>query len=381
MNFGAPRTGGPLGPGAMSGPGMGPMAPTAGGGGPASGAPAIVAPRDAYDAELAPAHEELSGTEIIAWVGNDPILSGDILPQVNEIIEKNIAQIPPEQLDATRRKLLKDYLRPVIETKLIFADAKRKLPKDNMPKIQAQVDENFEKELVPAMIADSKLKTRGELDQKLRLGGSSLEKQRQAYFERAVASQFIHQQVKQEFEITHQQMLDYYHAHLPDYETPPRARWEQLRVRFDRHASREEAWQLLAGWGNELLKGASMAEMAKQHSDDKSCENGLHDWTRKGSVASADLDAAIFNLPVGTLSRIIEDDHGLSIIRVVERYGVVRTPFTEAQIEIKKKIKDSRAEGEMERYVKKLRDRTPVRTVFDDPPVAPLVARQTGAMQ
>ena len=96
---------------------------------------------------------------------------GDVLPQVNEVIEKNKSQIPPEQVDATRRKLLKDYLRPLIETKLIFAEAKHKLPKDNMPKIQEQVDQMFEKENVPKMIADSKLKTRGELDEKLRRGG------------------------------------------------------------------------------------------------------------------------------------------------------------------------------------------------------------------
>ena len=43
-----------------------------------------------------------------------------------------------------------------------------------------------------------------------------------------------------------------------------------------------------------------------------------------------------------------------------------RKPFTEAQVEIKKKIKEDRQQAQMQKYLDKLRERTSVWTIFDE---------------
>jgi len=68
---------------------------------------------------------------------------------------------------------------------------------------------------------------------------------------------------------------------------------------------------------------------------------------------------------VGVLSRIIEDDRGLSIVRVVERDEIKRVPFGETQAKIKQKIKEGRIDEQQTAYIERLRKRTPVRTIFD----------------
>ena len=311
-------------------------------------------------------------------VGNDPILAGDLLPMIDEGLEarakamgKTLKEVPRDELDAARLVAMKQQLNRAIETKMLFAAARREIPKDNLPKVQEHANKIFDENEVKRLMAGYQVKTRGELDAKLHEHGASLDAARNAFFESGVGNQFLHQKVKvkDESEITHDQMLAYYREHIAEYETPPKARWEQILVKFSEHGTKEEAYQLLAQWGNQIFHGAPLADIAKAHSEDPSAvDGGLHDWTTKGSLVHKPLDEAIFRLPVGSLSPIIEDEHGFSIIRVVERKDLVREPFSEAQVEIKKKIKKERAYGQMERYVEALRAKTPVWTIFDAAP-------------
>jgi hypothetical protein len=163
-------------------------------------------------------------------------------------------------------------------------------------------------------------------------------------------------------------MLAYYQEHLSDFETPAKARWEHLMARLDKYASPAEARAALGSWGNEVLRGRPFADVAREHSDDlSSSDGGVHDWTSKGSLVSRELDAAIFGLPVGSLSQIIEDELGLHIVRVVERNEFHRDSYAEAQAKIKKTLKTQKLEGQQKELLKKLRERNPVWTIFDDP--------------
>jgi parvulin-like peptidyl-prolyl isomerase len=80
------------------------------------------------------------------------------------------------------------------------------------------------------------------------------------------------------------------------------------------------------------------------------------------------MDNALFNLPVGQLSVILEDERGFQIVRVVERQELQRKPFGEMQAEIKKRIKEEREGEASKKYVAELRKKTPVWTIFDDLP-------------
>src|SRR5262249_36529565 len=131
-------------------------------------------------------------------------------------------------------------------------------------------------------------------------------------------------------------------------------------------------------WGNSIWRGAALADVARAHSQAVSAsEGGLNDWTTKGSLRSEVIDEALFGLPVGRLSRIIEDEEGLHIIRVVEREDQQVTPFGEVQAEIKKKLQDGDLNQHMNAYIAKLRERMPVEKTFEDH--SELAARATEA--
>jgi parvulin-like peptidyl-prolyl isomerase len=207
------------------------------------------------------------------------------------------------------------------------------------------------------------------LDAKLEEMGSSLAQQKRKFGERALAQQWLRQNVPHDEEVGHAEMLAYYRDHLADYEFEATARWEELAVRFDKFSSKAEAYRALAALGNEVFQGADFAEIAKARSQGVTAdEGGQYDWTTRGALVSEKLNKALFTLPVGQLSPIIETETGFHIIRVLERRAAGRTSFVEAQVEIKKKIEQERSQKRMEQYMAQLRAETRVWTIFDDMP-------------
>ena len=72
--------------------------------------------------------------------------------------------------------------------------------------------------------------------------------------------------------------------------------------------------------GSRDASRSSLWRGGQAHSQDISAtDGGVHSWTNKDSLVSEVLDEAIFTLPVGQLSQILEDKRGFHIVRVVER--------------------------------------------------------------
>ena len=122
------------------------------------------------------------------------------------------------------------------------------------------------------------------------------------------------------------------------------------------------------------MDGAPFDQLARVHSKGPTAQKGgLRDWTSRGSLVSKKLDNALFGLPVGQLSPILEDDGKLHIIRVLERTEAGREAFVDAQVAIREKVQQKRRSKVIEEYLGKLRRETRVTTVFDeDPPEANL---------
>jgi hypothetical protein len=316
------------------------------------------------------------GAEALGRVGSEVILAKELSWGIAEIRAQN-KDAPQDLLEAKIREILKQRVAQKIDERLVVQDAKRTIPKDNFPKIRDNVAREFEGSQVPRLMKTTGARTRQELENALEASGSSLEIQKQNFVDGVLAHEWLRQQVKIDEYVGHEEMLDYYREHASEFETPARARWEQLTVRLSRFPSREEAYAALAQMGNQIFDGAPLAEVAKAQSHGSTAQQGgAWDWTSRGSLASPQLDRAIFGdgarpgIPVGALSPILEEEQALHIIRVVQRELPQRTPFETAQVEIKKKIRAEREVKSKQDYLAKLRRQTPVWTAFDAPVTA-----------
>ncbi len=313
--------------------------------------------------------QSLPDALVIATVGPEAILASELGGRYAAYVEAQASGASPNDLAKQREEIL-GMLKGMVDTKLLVLDAVKVIPVEGQKDIQQQIDAEFDKSQLKDLMDRTKTKTPAELDAKLREYGTSLERRRHLYFEQYLAHSWLQQQAKKDGDddIAFTAMLDYYQRHLHDYDYLAKARWEELMVRFDRFNSKGEAYQALADMGNQVLHGANFAEVAKTRSQGPTADQGgARDWTNRGALRSAVLDEAIFGLPVGRMSLILEDEFGFHIVRVVERKDAGRTSFPDAQPEIKKKLKDDIAKKRSDEYLDKLRNRTQVWTIFDTP--------------
>ena len=312
----------------------------------------------------------LDNAKVIARVGPEVVLQGDLLtPTAMDWLEKVSPGLTPEQVAELKGQICRQVIKPHVESLIVYVDACRTIPPERLPEIEKKVNEAFDQQQLPRLVKEAGLATAGEYDQLLRSRGLSLDRIRKTFFERALAQQWIQQKVIDDDEIPHAEMIAWYQNHLAEYDFPAKARFEQLTVKITPERPRQQAWNLLAAMGNDVFNGQPFAEVAKARSEGPTAAGGGgYDWTTKGSLVSKVVDEAIFTLPVGQLSTILEDGPALHIVRVVERTDAGRTPFIEAQVGIRDKLREERRKREMDEYLAGLRDRTPVWTIFDDQP-------------
>jgi hypothetical protein len=310
---------------------------------------------------------------MIARINNQIVLACEVLWRVNHIIEVNGDKIPPEQVDAAREQLLQREVAALLDRKLIYDEFRRNVPPENLPRLQENLLEPFQEKEMPELMKQLKVQTQRELEQELARLGSSLADARQSFNEKVIASEWLRSKVKVNEEVTPDEMLEYYQAHLSDYEYPAKARWEELMVRTSRFADPREAWAEIARMGNEVFqrnaakpaRGPAFAEIAKAKSDGFTAQGGgLHDWTSQGALKATAIDQALFSLQIGQTSDILTSDDGFHIIRVLERKEAGREPFTEVQGKIREKLKEQRFQAAVEQYLSQLRRDASIWTAY-----------------
>ena len=299
---------------------------------------------------------------VVALVGGEPIFVGDMLFEANQIIEAKIPQAPESAKQIQRKRILKAMTKKFVDQKLLYVDALGKLPEGaSVDDLVKQASGIFNDQVLPDMIKSSGVKNITEFDGNLRVQGSSLRQVRLAWAKDQLSRQFVQQSLNIDQTVTHQEMLDEYLANKEKYAIRAKAKWEQIMVRFDKSESRTAAKKKIAEIGNQIIYGANLAATAKKSSDGfRASQGGQHDWTGKGALVLKEIDSAIFTLPIGKLSDIIESRDGYHIVRVLDRNEASHTPFTEAQLEIKKRLKNNKINAAFEKHLKSVRERIPV---------------------
>lgn len=306
--------------------------------------------------------ETFERSQLLALVGGEPIFVGDTLLEVNQLIEKHMSGAPDDKKAEARRGLIKQILPKLVNEKLLYVGALQDLPEEaDIEAIVQSAAKEFDEKALPDLLKRVKVKDAADYDALLRGMGSSLRKRRDAWAREQLTRFFVSEKLKFNREITHQQLLDEYRANLEEYKIAEKSKWEQIMVRFDRFSSRDEAYEAIVELGNRIVHGASLSAVAKKNSHGfQADKGGQHDWTGRDALVLKEIDEAIFDLPVGKLSDVIETRDGLHIVRVIDRQEAAVKPFTEAQVDIKKRLKDKMRSEAFEKHLAELKERIPV---------------------
>ncbi|MFK7769143.1 MAG: peptidylprolyl isomerase [Mariniblastus sp.] len=312
--------------------------------------------------------ESFEPGRVLALVGGQPIFVGDLLFDVNQRIEKVMGSAPESVKAQARKQLLPKLLPQFVDAKIRFIGGLRGLPDGvELEDILEQAGEGFDTNALDEMVKGAGLKSVAELDAHLRVQGASVRKVRRMWCEDQLTRHLLQKQIQIDEDIPHQQMLDDYQKNIAKYAIPAKSKWEQIMIRFDRTGSRAEARKMIEELGNQIVYGASLEAVAKKSSQGfMASAGGQHPATTRGALVLKEIDEAIFTLPVGELSDVIETRDGFHIVRVVERNEATKTPFLEAQVEIKKRLVSEKRESAFKEFMDKLRREIPVEYFTDD---------------
>ena len=315
----------------------------------------------------------LPGAETVARVGTEIILGCDILPDARKIayldIQETLKNLPPEErqkvtdqeIQARQEAIIQQVfpmlLNEYVRFTLLYCDFASGRKKEEIQMWEKRVGDSFEEHELPKLMKQFGATNRMELNTTLeQLIGSSIEREKALFVRKMVGDIMIRNTIKEaEGECTHEEMLNYYNEHKPDFFHRARARWFQMTVNVTPSLPRERAREKMVWMGNQVAAGVPFEQVARDHSDGFTAGNGgFSDWVSKGSLVSDALEQAVFQGPIRTLSPIIEDRNAFHIVRVLDREEEYYTPFPQAQSEIKKKIKELRRNKKEAEYYAEL---------------------------
>ncbi len=309
--------------------------------------------------------ESFENSRVLALVGGHPVFVGDMMFEVNQIFEKHMKGAPQAAKDAQKGKLMERLLPKYIDQKILFVSTLDQLPEEaNIEDILKQAEKTFNEQALPDLMENSGVESITKFDAILRSQGTSVRQMRRAWAKDQISKYFLQEKVKFNRQVTHLEMLDEYRSNFDQYEVKGKVRWEQIEIQPAKAGGRLAAKDKIEDIYDRLVHGGNFEAIAKKESHGfRAFKGGQYDWTSRGSLVNKEIDKSIFTLPIGKLSGVIETKAGFHVIRVIERVETHHTPFTEAQVEIKKRLLEARRDDAFRTYIDGLKDEIKVEYV------------------
>ncbi|MDR1478620.1 MAG: peptidyl-prolyl cis-trans isomerase [Planctomycetaceae bacterium] len=316
------------------------------------------------------------GTETVARVGCEVILMCDILPQLrrfgHRMLRENLNQLTPEQRNEVTQEekdqmLAKcievnyqEVLKMQIEGALVYNDFLFAMPSEQKLAYEKRLNEEFDRKELPTMLKEFEVGSVSELkrflEEKL---GSSIERERMLSTRNKIIQMWIARSIPEsEAESTYDELKEYYSQNINQFTTKEQVRWKEMVVLYSKFKTKQEAWDKMSWFVNEVRRGVDFEGLAKLNSDGLTApEGGVRNWTKKGDISSKILENKIFTMPTKQISEIIEAENGFHVVLVTDHEREKIEPFIDAQANIRKKIKREKLQKKQTEFFENLKQK------------------------
>jgi hypothetical protein len=325
----------------------------------------------AFDSERAmqtqpiPLGERFEAGRIIAVVGTEPVLVGD-LESPGKVPEDALADREFEM--RLRKELVNSIARKCLAQHFLSLQTSGKPKKerdDIRSKMLAKTAEIFRTQVMPEQMKQYKCESELEFIQLVESQGSSLPTLMRSFTESAWAEQAVREGTKEKYDAQLFELQDYYDQNPEAWERTQRAKFRILSAPFKAYENdRQAAYAAIVDMGNQVyLGGAPFEAVAMKSSKGYNAdEGGVFDWVSPGALKSKVVEDAVFAIELNALSPILEDTDGYYIIEVLAREGARTVTFAEAQAEIRKKLIAEKKDRDRKDFVKRVIENTPIWT-------------------
>jgi len=271
-----------------------------------------------------------------------------------------LAQVPRENL----MEMGKDTLDTLIDRTLILQEGRRGIKKtEQWNTFTDYVDKAWREKELPPMLRKAGVEDETALRKKLEDGGESLDDLKDGWKLEQMSRELLMMRVQPKVEKPNlPEMEAYYakHRNDPKYHRDAQVQWREIVVQVQKPEDLAAARAKAAALRARLLAGEDFAKLAKAASAGVTAREGGLWKTAPDASPSPAINAALAKLPINQISAPIDGPQGVHIVRVESRRSEGIAPFVEVQREIAETIFGDRFQGEIQAYLKMLRDRTAV---------------------
>lgn len=310
--------------------------------------------------------EQAPSGEVAALVNGTPIFMSDVLAPYSRFLTQIKPHVTPEEFQARRREAAMKNINQLIVRQLLVQAMTSKMKEEQIKGLEKYIDDRFNEDNVKIMMKRAKVNTVDDLDDWLRKDGTSLEQQRLEFRNSTMAHEYVVIKSTPKKGYDRPDLLAYYQEHLADFEYLGQVKWQQIVLDPQKHGGPEKTQKLAANIMDDLKSGKDFGELAKKHSQGATAKSGgVWNWTREGSLARADIEEKLFEMPVGQPCEPFKGPNGIEILRVIDRKDAGRQSFESVQGKIKQAILNENVrKGELT-LVKDLMAKAVIEILFD----------------
>ncbi len=264
----------------------------------------------------------------VARVNGAPIAAADLERAYTALASSQGAHIPPGQEQAARKYVLNQ----LISAEMMYQMAQ----KTTVPDLNKKIDDSL-----------AHLRGRFKNDDEFRKGlaqqGLTEKELRELIRRNVVIENYIKQTIADKVTVTDQEAKAFYDKNPETFTLPEQVRASHILITVDPKASvadkkkaRVKAEDIL----KKLQAGADFATLAKEYSGCPSSKQGGDlGYFSKGQMVKPFEDAA-WALKPGQLSGVVETQFGYHIIKLTERRGATKIPFSAVKAKIEENLKE-----------------------------------------
>jgi peptidyl-prolyl cis-trans isomerase C len=199
----------------------------------------------------------------------------------------------------------------------------------------------------------------------------ALDQLRQLLTDDLLARQVIEQEVVAKISVSDEEVQKFYDENPQQFTEPEQVQASHILVTVESDASQEEkdaAQQKIGDILTQVNAGGDFAELAKEHSDCPSKEQGGDlGFFARGQMVKPFEDAA-FAMNEGAISEIVETQFGYHIIKVTGKKPENKMLFEDVQEQIEQSLLDQKTNTEINTWVTDLRANADVEILIQEPP-------------
>jgi len=253
-------------------------------------------------------------------------------------------------------ELIRAEVRRQVERTVLLAEAEKQLPEEEKKHVQEQVEGRLR-------LAVAEIGSRAEFVERLRAEGMDLATWQEDVRQALMMDAYMRRRFGTRIEVTRRRMWAYYRANREKYRTRDQAQMQIIAAPYRKFTAPGRAEQAVRRMAAEQIqkavaaldRGEDFGEVAKQYSAGAMADNGgVWPMMERGSFRDTAVEDAAFAQEAGEVSKVIETDLGVYVVKTLARRAGASLAFEQVQDEIATELRRQQYAGLRREYLQQL---------------------------